>query len=108
MLTLKQTGEVRKYVGELHGRQIHVSQWVYTGRVAVSEIVGYDLINTINYGKGTSNSYVPEEITKAIKLADAEYDAQQLQELEQSRNVLPEMVANHYKILYQYSTRVLI
>ena len=76
MLTLKRNGEVKEYVGELHGRQIHVSQWVYTGRVAVSEIVGYDLINTINYGKGTSNSYVPEEITKAMKEATDAYYAE--------------------------------
>lgn len=75
VLTLKQTGEVKKYIGEMDGRQIHVSQWVYTGRVAVSEIVGYDLINTINYGPGTTNSYVPEEITKAMKEAtDAYYE----------------------------------
>ena len=74
MLTLKQTGEVRKYVGELHGRQIHVSQWVYTGRVSVAEVQGYDLVNTINYGPGTSNSYVPEELTRAMeKAADAYY-----------------------------------
>ena len=76
MLVLKKAGEVREYVGELHGHQIHVSQWVYTGRVSVAEVQGYDLVNTVNYGPGTSNSYVPEEITKAMKLADAEYDAQ--------------------------------
>lgn len=76
MLKLKRTGEVREYVGELAGKTVHISQWVYTGRVSVSEVQGYDLVNNINYGKGTSNSYVPEEITKAMKLADAEYDAQ--------------------------------
>ena len=89
MLTLKQTGEVRKYVGELHGRQIHVSQWVYTGRVAVSEIVGYDLINTINYGKGTSNSYVPEEITKAIKQDIKNIDYNKYKTLDE-RFILPQ------------------
>lgn len=76
MLKLQRVGEVREYVGDIAGKPVHISQWVYTGRVAVSEIVGYDLVNTINYGKGTSKSYVPEEIAKAMKLADAEYDAQ--------------------------------
>ena len=75
MLTLKQTGEVRKYVGKLGGRQIHVSQWVYTGRVTVHEINGYDLVNPVDYGPGTSNSYVPEELTKAMKEAADEYYA---------------------------------
>ena len=74
MLTLEQTGEVRKYVGEMNGKNILVSQWVYTGRIRVSEIQDFDLVNTVDYGPGTSNSYVPEELTRAMeKAADAYY-----------------------------------
>lgn len=76
MLKLQRVGEVREYVGELHGRQIHVSQWVNAGRVTVSEIQGYDLVNPVNYGKGTSNSYVPEELAKAMKEATDAYYAE--------------------------------
>ena len=74
MLTLEQTGEVRKCVGEMNGKNILVSQWVYTGRIRVSEIQDFDLVNTVDYGPGTSNSYVPEELTRAMeKAADAYY-----------------------------------
>lgn len=76
MLTLEQTGEVRKYVGEMNGKNILVSQWVYTGRIRVSEIQDFDLVNTVDYGPGTCNSYVPEEITKAMKEATDAYYAE--------------------------------
>lgn len=76
MLTLEQTGEVRKYVGEMNGKNILVSQWVYTGRIRVSEIQDFDLVNTVDYGPGTCNSYLPEEITKAMKEATDAYYAE--------------------------------
>lgn len=76
VLTLKQTGEVYQYVGEMNGRQIHVSQWAYTGRIRLSEVKGYDLINTVDYGPGTSNRYVPEELSRAMKEATDAYYAE--------------------------------
>lgn len=76
MLKLQRVGEVREYVGEMNGKNIHVSQWVNAGRVTVSEIEGYDLVNPVNYGKGTSNSYVPEELAKAMKEATDAYYAE--------------------------------
>lgn len=75
-LTLKRTGEVKEYIGEMSGKPVHISQWVNNGRVTVSEIQGYDLVNPVNYGKGTTNSYVPEEITKAMKEATDAYYAE--------------------------------
>ena len=43
VLTLKQTGEVKKYIGEWNGKPVHVSEWAYTGRIRLSEVKGYDL-----------------------------------------------------------------
>ena len=76
VLTLKQTGEVKKYIGEWNGKPVHVSEWAYTGRIRLSEVKGYDLVNTVDYGPGTSNRYVPEEITKAMKEATDAYYAE--------------------------------
>lgn len=76
MLTLKRSGEVREFIGVMNGKNIHVSQWVNAGRVTVSEIQGYDLVNPVNYGKGTSNSYVPEELSRAMREATDAYYAE--------------------------------
>lgn len=76
MLTLKQVGEVKKYVGDIAGKPVHVSEWAYTGRIRLSEVKGYDLVNTVDYGPGTSNRYVPEELTKAMKEATDAYYAE--------------------------------